>query len=1120
MDEHWGDIHIVQPGMDGPGQGPGYFPRYSHSPLFLALNGPSNINPGSVLRPISTTPVYGFPRSPCGIGTMLYRQQDSSVLNQVTSNDHPGQMIPNRLWSSGSSRLPPNFYQSPQSSNFPYPSFERSIRLLQSETASLESTPNLSVGPDSPPPTPPAYSMFDDLCETRDFPVDVDAVYSQSHVLKYNKSPLSSPQMQPMRHSTPISKTPYQVGRSKADVSLMRDKNGCITCRVRQKKCSGVEAGQTSCTDCLRLNIQCLGVSHNRPGWLRNPEALKETKYRIKHHLTEYPVPRGRGPTPKRPHLDFYDLIEKYSPRTPGAGESSKPDSLPTTLVLADSCRALPSIRTTENKTIETVLDDGIDWEGAVPCPPISSPESPTSQAWSRPSLVTNASHSNLQYIPSSTNHKSPPLNDAGKPSSLAACSEPPPLSLTPLSNKLAVMPKEDYSSNETYRLAHDRDPSEGCRATSTQLLSKVNFFKGLLALSKMLPSVSPRPYLRWVKSSDVGQLYDGYWIRVEGLNNPLFKDFVGHHFLSPFRANILSVLFQRSSRCRHKFHMVHKHSRLAILGDEQNGVPPMSLESEIIRVVDAPIVILCKIKAYPSAPLPVTVNDLQELSTADKGVITGLDPEPPAQYKRFCAWEIGGCVKYIQEHSPGPGRMEWGPLNKCTIKERHSGLSATVRLDVRGLLCPRQYHPKHRRPTRMKRPEFKSYPIAPPHFQSSHGIQLTGLQSVKGHSANFFGELSSGNVDLLDFSFCLPTFDSFLNGSGSTNGDEIESGQGPGSELLQGLGMDRELLRFIDSTEPGLNIFAPQLQYHEGADLPVQQPPHAPVPPVPLSVNPQFDVRGSEENTTVPALETPAPWSHHGGASNSAVQPSNAPLPENSQCDTHGPDWYDGFATGCLVTRGSGGPINRPQPCTTEWNKGFFYGFMLASRTLGQPSGSQPQPNLNGCSTAAAPTPTVVPNADVESSRTTTGLDYPTAPSPTRPTLQSSIAHAVDDQPQAQPGPSNTQTIARRDTSDGVQITTASTSQELASRVGDASTSSHIGPIRTGSNRNIYRCDTCKKGFPQRQRLDNHVKRDHLGQPNSYTCNFPGCDKSFASEDGLRRHHKKVHSSTQAPQS
>ncbi|CUA70121.1 hypothetical protein RSOLAG22IIIB_00467 [Rhizoctonia solani] len=131
----------------------------------------------------------------------------------------------------------------------------------------------------------------------------------------------------PASSATPYAK-PAQVGRSRSDVSLMRDKNGCITCRVRQKKCSGIEEGRPSCSDCLRLNIQCLGVSHNRPDWLRNPEALRETKYRIKHHLTEHPVPRGRGPAPKRPHLDFYDLINKYSPRIPTADEYVQLDNL------------------------------------------------------------------------------------------------------------------------------------------------------------------------------------------------------------------------------------------------------------------------------------------------------------------------------------------------------------------------------------------------------------------------------------------------------------------------------------------------------------------------------------------------------------------------------------------------------------------------------------------------------------------------------------------------------------------------------------------------------------------------------------------------------------------------
>ncbi|QRV72484.1 Fungal Zn(2)-Cys(6) binuclear cluster domain [Ceratobasidium sp. AG-Ba] len=129
-----------------------------------------------------------------------------------------------------------------------------------------------------------------------------------------------------MPSSTPYAKPSGAVGRSKSDTALMRDKSGCITCRVRQKKCNGIAPGETDCGDCIRLNIHCLGVHHNRPDWLRNQEALKETKYRIKHHLTEYPVPRGRGPAPERPFLSFQDLIDKYSPQKYPASGSVSPN--------------------------------------------------------------------------------------------------------------------------------------------------------------------------------------------------------------------------------------------------------------------------------------------------------------------------------------------------------------------------------------------------------------------------------------------------------------------------------------------------------------------------------------------------------------------------------------------------------------------------------------------------------------------------------------------------------------------------------------------------------------------------------------------------------------------------
>ncbi|KAF8760109.1 Fungal specific transcription factor domain [Rhizoctonia solani] len=161
--------------------------------------------------------------------------------------------------------------------------------------------------------------------------------------------------------STPYAKT-VQVGRSRSDVSLMRDKNGCITCRVRQKKCSGIEIGQTSCGDCLRLNIQCLGVTHNRPDWLRNPEALKETKYRIKvGFISAVVLAQGladlyspRIPTTEECHQYVkLDQLQPMSPESPSTnypgGYLSVPTShygSPTSSSPSSSYTAMPSTPT------------------------------------------------------------------------------------------------------------------------------------------------------------------------------------------------------------------------------------------------------------------------------------------------------------------------------------------------------------------------------------------------------------------------------------------------------------------------------------------------------------------------------------------------------------------------------------------------------------------------------------------------------------------------------------------------------------------------------------------------------------------------------------------------------
>ncbi|KAG8678679.1 hypothetical protein FRC08_017585, partial [Ceratobasidium sp. 394] len=48
----------------------------------------------------------------------------------------------------------------------------------------------------------------------------------------------------------------------------IRSKEGCLTCRIRRKKCDQGKH-EHSCESCRRLHIECLGYSRNRPEWLK-----------------------------------------------------------------------------------------------------------------------------------------------------------------------------------------------------------------------------------------------------------------------------------------------------------------------------------------------------------------------------------------------------------------------------------------------------------------------------------------------------------------------------------------------------------------------------------------------------------------------------------------------------------------------------------------------------------------------------------------------------------------------------------------------------------------------------------------------------------------------------------
>ncbi|WWD00503.1 hypothetical protein V866_007419 [Kwoniella sp. B9012] len=62
-------------------------------------------------------------------------------------------------------------------------------------------------------------------------------------------------------------------------ISTKRGKTGCITCRLRKKRC---DEAKPICATCSRLGIECMGYGVKRPKWLKENDNAKKTKQSIK----------------------------------------------------------------------------------------------------------------------------------------------------------------------------------------------------------------------------------------------------------------------------------------------------------------------------------------------------------------------------------------------------------------------------------------------------------------------------------------------------------------------------------------------------------------------------------------------------------------------------------------------------------------------------------------------------------------------------------------------------------------------------------------------------------------------------------------------------------------------
>ncbi|WVQ83360.1 hypothetical protein IAT38_005499 [Cryptococcus sp. DSM 104549] len=95
---------------------------------------------------------------------------------------------------------------------------------------------------------------------------------------------------------TPRPGTPPVDSGAKA---ARRSKTGCITCRLRKKRC---DEAKPTCATCERLGVECMGYGARRPEWLREKENAAKAKKAIKD-MVMYKRFKKEGSDPDSPTL-------------------------------------------------------------------------------------------------------------------------------------------------------------------------------------------------------------------------------------------------------------------------------------------------------------------------------------------------------------------------------------------------------------------------------------------------------------------------------------------------------------------------------------------------------------------------------------------------------------------------------------------------------------------------------------------------------------------------------------------------------------------------------------------------------------------------------------------------
>ncbi|QRW17766.1 Fungal Zn(2)-Cys(6) binuclear cluster domain [Rhizoctonia solani] len=133
---------------------------------------------------------------------------------------------------------------------------------------------------------------------------------------KDHPSSFISPLSYPLPHFIMATSRRTRSGRPahSAPAKRIRTKQGCLTCRIRRKKCDESREFGGGCETCSRLHIECLGYSNKRPEWLKGAR-VDEYKRQIKHFLADNGA-RSSTRSPDQAFLGLQHLKESSgSPR-------------------------------------------------------------------------------------------------------------------------------------------------------------------------------------------------------------------------------------------------------------------------------------------------------------------------------------------------------------------------------------------------------------------------------------------------------------------------------------------------------------------------------------------------------------------------------------------------------------------------------------------------------------------------------------------------------------------------------------------------------------------------------------------------------------------------------------